>query len=154
MSVEKIIAEGLKAHNICDSKEEEQQQVIEILEKVGLDTCFANRFPHELSGGQRQRVAIARAIILNPKVVILDEPTSALDKTVQAQVLELLMRLQRENDLSYIFISHDLQVITAMSHDVAVMRNGKIIEYGKMQNIKDNPNEEYTKQLLAHAYLE
>lgn len=154
MSVEQIIAEGLKAHNICDNKEEEQQKVAAILDKVGLGGNFTNRFPHELSGGQRQRVAIARAIILNPKVVILDEPTSALDKTVQAQVLELLMWLQKENDLSYIFISHDLQVITSMSHDVAVMRNGKIVEYGKMQNIKDNPNEEYTKQLLAHAYLD
>jgi len=112
-----------------------------------------HRYPHEFSGGQRQRIAIARAMILNPKLVVLDEPTSALDMTVQVQIVELLRRLQRKHGLAYLFISHDLRVVRAMSHQIMVMRAGEVIEQGTTEAVFDNPHNEYTRCLIDAAFL-
>jgi len=112
-----------------------------------------HRYPHEFSGGQRQRIAIARAMILNPKLVVLDEPTSALDMTVQVQIVELLRRLQRKHGLAYLFISHDLRVVRAMSHQIMVMRAGEVIEQGTTEAVFDNPHNEYTRRLIDAAFL-
>ena len=122
------------------SRAERDKRAIAALKEVGLDPAARNRYPHEFSGGQRQRIAIARAMILKPKVVILDEPTSALDRSVQGQVIELLRDLQEKHGLSYIFISHDLAVIKAMSDYVIVMKNGKIVEEGETEEIFDTPH--------------
>ena len=111
------------------------------------------RYPHEFSGGQRQRVAIARALILNPELIILDEPTSALDMTVQSQIVDLLLKLQEKNDLTYIFISHDLKIVKALSDKIMVMRSGKIIEFEDKEKVFSKPKDEYTKKLLSSAYL-
>ncbi len=147
LSVGEIISEGLKAHNFATDNSH-QKKVQKALEDVQLPINFINRYPHELSGGQRQRVAIARAIVLNPKVIILDEPTSALDVSVQIQVLDLLKTLQRDLDLSYILISHDMNVIQAMSHYVMVMKDGKIVEEAPRAKLFKNPKSPYTKTLL------
>ena len=112
-----------------------------------------SRYPHEFSGGQRQRVAIARALILNPKLIILDEPTSALDMTVQSQIVDLLLNLQKKHDLTYIFISHDLKIIRALSDKIMVMKSGKIIEFDDKNKIFSKPKHEYTKSLLTSAYF-
>jgi microcin C transport system ATP-binding protein len=125
--------------------------VIELLKEVGLDPATRNRYPHEFSGGQRQRIAIARAAILKPKFVVLDEPTSALDMSVQAQIVDLLRDLQKKHDLAYMFISHDLRVIKALSHYVIVMKDGKAVEQGPADEIFSKPKENYTKALLAAA---
>ncbi|MET4709231.1 ABC-type microcin C transport system duplicated ATPase subunit YejF [Endozoicomonas sp. NE43] len=119
---------------------------------VGLDSDFRHRYPHEFSGGQRQRIAIARALILKPKLIILDEPTSALDRTVQSQVIELLRNLQTKYNLSYIFISHDLAVVKAMSHRIMVMKEGQVVEQGDTGDIFHNPKQPYTRELLAAAF--
>jgi microcin C transport system ATP-binding protein len=126
MSVKQIIEEGLNAHGI----EGGEALIAQTLERVGLDPSAMHRYPHEFSGGQRQRIAIARAIILKPKFMVLDEPTSALDMSVQAQIIDLLKKLQEEEALTYLFISHDLKVIKAISHDILVLKHGKVIEYG------------------------
>jgi microcin C transport system ATP-binding protein len=131
--------------------EERARKVIAALQEVGLDPETRNRYPHEFSGGQRQRIAIARAMVLNPKFVILDEPTSALDMSVQAQIVELLRRLQQTHNLAYMFISHDLRVVRAMSHQVIVMRNGRVVETGEARQVFENPREDYTKSLVAAA---
>ncbi|TXR54684.1 ABC transporter ATP-binding protein [Reinekea thalattae] len=149
MSVQQIIAEGLEINNIGDAASQEQA-VIEIMTKVGLDPATRDRYPNEFSGGQRQRIAIARAMILQPELVILDEPTSSLDRTVQVQIIELLKQLQRENNVSYIFISHDLKVVKAIAHDVIVMKQGKIVEQGN--HIFKQPENEYTQKLVATAF--
>ena len=120
--------------------------------EVGLDPAARNRYPHEFSGGQRQRIAIARAIILKPKIVILDEPTSALDRSVQGQVIDLLRDLQKAHGLSYIFISHDLSVVKAMSDYVIVMKDGKIVEQGETDAIFDAPKATYTQTLMGAAF--
>ena len=121
--------------------------------EVGLDPAMMHRYPHEFSGGQRQRIAIARAMVLRPKLVILDEPTSALDMTVQVQIVDLLRDLQRRYGLAYIFISHDLKVVRAMSHRVMVMKRGDIIEEGDAEQIFTNPSTEYTKALVDAAMI-
>jgi len=120
---------------------------------VQLDPLLRNRYPHEFSGGQRQRIAIARAIILKPKVVVLDEPTSALDRQVQKQIIELLRDLQSANNLSYLFISHDLAVVRAMADHIMVMKNGVVVEQGSPDDVMDHPQDPYTQRLMAAAFV-
>jgi microcin C transport system ATP-binding protein len=151
LSVGQIIGEGLQVHFKNLSRPEREARVVQSLLEVGLDPETRHRYPHEFSGGQRQRIAIARAMVLNPKFVILDEPTSALDMSVQAQIVDLLRDLQQKHNLAYMFISHDLRVVRAMSHQVVVMRNGQVVEAGPTDQIFDHPKEEYTKALIAAA---
>ncbi len=151
MSVNDIISEGLRIHQLLNITELEQK-VVSVLEEVGLDPAIRHRFPHEFSGGQRQRIAIARAVILEPKMIILDEPTSALDRSVQAQVLDLLKKLQQHRNLTYLFISHDLKVIKTISHSLIVMKDGDIVESGKATDVFNDPQHEYTKTLLKAAF--
>ena len=152
MSVGQIVAEGLEIHGLGKTPEERDLQVIQALIEVGLDPEVRDRYPHEFSGGQRQRIAIARAIALKPKLVVLDEPTSALDRSVQVEVIELLRNLQSTYKLAYLFISHDLAIVKAMSHDVMVMKQGKIVEKGSAQSIFESPQEPYTKALIKAAF--
>ncbi len=146
MTVEEIIAEGLSVHKLAGDR---TQLVNDVLHEVGLDPSMKSRYPHEFSGGQRQRIAIARALILQPKLLVLDEPTSALDMTVQLQIIDLLRGLQKRHGLSYIFISHDLRVVRALSHKVLVMKDGDVVESGPAQAIFNAPQSSYTKALLA-----
>ena len=122
------------------------------LNEVGLDETAQDRYPHEFSGGQRQRIAIARALILKPKLVVLDEPTSALDMSVQAQIVDLLRGLQSRHDLTYLFISHDLKVVRALSNQVIVMKDGVIVESGSSDQIFERPKTEYTRALISAAF--
>ncbi len=149
-SVEQIISEGLEVHGL-EPGQDRRERVKEILEEVGLSADMIDRYPHEFSGGQRQRIAVARAMILKPKLVVLDEPTSALDMTVQVQIVELLRALQKKYGLAYLFISHDLKVVRALSHKVLVMKQGDIVESGTGKQIFENPKTDYTKALLAAA---
>ena len=142
------VEEPLRIHGKYD-KAERRRRVMEMLELVGLGPEYADRYPRELSGGQRQRVSIATALIRRPRLIILDEPVSALDVTIQAQILELLKKLHREKELSYLFISHDLNVIYELCDRVMVMRSGEIVESGTVEQIFENPQHEYTKTLLA-----
>ena len=151
MTVGQIVTEGLLVHEPSLSGRERDRRASAALEEVGLDPVMRNRYPHEFSGGQRQRIAIARAIILKPKVVVLDEPTSALDRSVQKQIVELLRNLQKEHDLSYLFISHDLAVVRAMADYLIVMKQGQIVEQGPTDDVFDNPRETYTRTLMAAA---
>jgi microcin C transport system ATP-binding protein len=151
MAVGEIIAEGLKLHRPELSPAEIAKRVRDILVEVELDPDTAARYPHEFSGGQRQRIAIARALILEPEFLVLDEPTSALDRSVQAQIIDMLRRLQKQKGLTYLFISHDLKVVRALSHQVMVMQNGVCVESGTAAQIFDAPRETYTKNLLAAA---
>jgi len=150
-TVEQIISEGLDVHGL-EAGQSRRQMVKDILVEVGLSADVIDRYPHEFSGGQRQRIAIARAMILKPKLVILDEPTSALDMTVQVQIVDLLRDLQRKNGLAYLFISHDLRVVRALSHKVLVMRQGSVMETGDRDQIFDDPQTDYTKALIAAAF--
>lgn len=152
MTVAQIIAEGLTVHEPNLKKKERDARVVSIMEEVGLDPETRHRYPHEFSGGQRQRISIARAMILKPKVVLLDEPTSALDLSVQSQIVDLLRNLQKEYELSYLFISHDLKVVRAMSHNVMVMKDGKVVEQGTVKQIFDKPKTDYTKGLIKAAF--
>ena len=152
MSIAQIIAEGLKVHGIGDSAEDRDEMIVQVMEEVGLDPAARHRYPHEFSGGQRQRVAIARALVLKPKFIVLDEPTSALDRSVQAQIIDLLRSLQEKHKLAYLFISHDLKVVRAISNHVIVMQNGKVVEQGPATEIFDAPREDYTKALMAAAF--
>ncbi|QFT79403.1 Glutathione import ATP-binding protein GsiA [Roseovarius sp. THAF27] len=150
MTCEQIIAEGLGVHGNPDGRPV-RELVAEVMREVELNPETMDRYPHEFSGGQRQRIAIARAMILRPKLVVLDEPTSALDMTVQVQIVDLLRRLQVKYGLTYLFISHDLAVVRAMSHKVVVMKQGDIVEYGASEDIFNNPQTEYAKTLLQAA---
>ena len=152
LSVGQIIAEGLEAHDIVRSASERETRVIAALKEVDLDPEFRFRYPHEFSGGQRQRIAIARAMILKPKLVVLDEPTSALDRSVQAQIIDLLAALQREHGLAYLFISHDLRVVRALSDDLIVLRQGRVVEQGAAASIFHQPQQSYTQALLKAAF--
>ena len=149
MLVEDIIAEGLVAQKMVNSREEKQRIVAELLDKVGLPAEAAQRYPHEFSGGQRQRICIARALAVNPQVIVCDEPTSALDVSVQAQILNLLKSLQHSMGLSYLFITHDISVVSYLADEVAVMYLGKVVEKGTVEEILDHPSHPYTKSLLA-----
>lgn len=151
MTVGDIIGEGLKFHEKNLSKEKLREIVSETLEEMGLQPEVQDRFPHEFSGGQRQRIAIARAMILRPDYLILDEPTSALDVSVQAQIVDLLRSLQAKHKMAYMFISHDLKVVRALSHYVVVMKDGIIVEEGLTEQIFDAPQNAYTKALMAAA---
>ncbi|WP_457574389.1 ABC transporter ATP-binding protein [Desulfolithobacter sp.] len=154
MSVEQIIAEGLRVHNIGRNRTERREIVEQALTEVELDPAMADRFPHEFSGGQRQRIAIARAIVLRPRLLILDEPTSALDMTIQAQIIDLLGRLQDRYGMTYIFITHDLRVVRALADNLAVMHRGKIVEHGPAAEIFRTPKKEYTRTLFRAAFHE
>ncbi len=152
MSVGQIIGEGLSVHGLGKDEAEREEMIIEALEEVYLDPDTRHRYPHEFSGGQRQRIAIARAMILKPRFVVLDEPTSALDMSVQAQIVDLLRELQARHKLAYLFISHDLKVIRAMSDEVMVMRDGQVVEHRPADEIFDNPRAPYTRALMAAAF--
>jgi oligopeptide transport system ATP-binding protein len=149
MTVGDIITEGLLVHEPALSSRDRDVRAAQALTEVQLDPAMRNRYPHEFSGGQRQRIAIARAMILKPKVVILDEPTSALDRTVQKAIVALLRDFQERHHLSYLFISHDLAVVRAMSDTVMVMKDGKVVEAGVTDQIFDAPREDYTRRLIA-----
>ena len=151
MTIAEIVAEGLRVHHPEMTKKERDRRVIEVLEEVELDIDTRHRYPHEFSGGQRQRIAIARAIILKPRLVVLDEPTSALDRSVQSQIIDLLRSLQEAYALAYLFISHDLAVVRAMSSSVVVMQAGCVVEQGATEQIYNNPQEEYTQALINAA---
>ena len=147
MLVEDIIAEGLRAHRIGDRKYR-HKKVMQLLALVGLEKSSASRYPHEFSGGQRQRICIARALALAPKFIICDEPTSALDATIQMQILDLLKDLQNKLNIAYLLITHNIGVVNYLAHDVAVMYQGKIVEYGSRNEVLFNPKHDYTKKLL------
>lgn len=150
MSVSDIVGEGLRIHRI-GTPEEQETAIIGALREVGLDPEVRHRYPHEFSGGQRQRIAIARALIVKPSLILLDEPTSALDRTVQRQVVDLLRDLQAKHNLTYLFISHDLAVVRALSHQLLVMKAGQVVEQGSAEDVFQRPQHPYTRQLLDAA---
>lgn len=149
MKVRDIIAEGIDIHRLAATKEERNQMVDELLETVGLNREHANRYPHEFSGGQRQRIGIARALALNPKFIVCDEAISALDVSIQAQIVNLLKKLQKEKGLTYLFIAHDLSMVKYISDRIAVMYHGRIVEMGSAECVYTNPQHAYTKSLLS-----
>jgi microcin C transport system ATP-binding protein len=152
LSVGQIVGEGTEVHQLGNSPAERERLIIDALREVGLDPASRHRYPHEFSGGQRQRIAIARAMVLKPRFVVLDEPTSALDMSVQAQIVDLLRELQQRHRLAYLFISHDLSVVRALSDEVVVMRDGQLVEHGSAKQIFDNPREAYTRALISAAF--
>lgn len=152
LSIADIIAEGLEVHQPHLSEKERETLVSSALHDVGLDPETRHRYPHEFSGGQRQRIALARAIVLNPKFIVLDEPTSALDMSVQAQIVEILRKLQKTRKLAYLFISHDLKVVKALAHRIMVMREGVVVEEGEAEALFANPKQAYTKALFEAAF--
>ncbi|NNE51772.1 MAG: ABC transporter ATP-binding protein [Sulfitobacter sp.] len=150
MTCFQIISEGLDIHRV-DPSRDQRELVHEVMVEVGLDPGTMDRYPHEFSGGQRQRIAIARAMVLRPRLLVLDEPTSALDMTVQVQIVDLLRDLQKKYGLAYLFISHDLKVVRAMSHKVIVMKRGDVVEYGTADELYERPQSDYTRTLLQAA---
>ena len=152
LTVGQVVTEGLLVHEPALTRAQRDRRAIQALEEVQLDPAMRNRYPHEFSGGQRQRIAIARTMILTPKVVVLDEPTSALDRSVQNEIIELLRRLQLAHGLSYLFISHDLAVVRAMSDEIIVMRNGRVVERGSTEAVFADPKAPYTQALMAAAF--
>ena len=148
MTVGRIVGEPLQTHGIGDRRSR-RATVASLLELVGFDPAYTNRYPHEFSGGQRQRIGIARALALNPKLIVCDEPVSALDVSIQAQMLNLLKDLQRDLGLTYLFIAHDLAVVRGMSDNIAVMREGVIVEQGPAERVYTQPQTDYTRALLA-----
>jgi microcin C transport system ATP-binding protein len=151
LSIRQIVEEGLTIQQKNLTVEQRDERVARALSEVGIDPGSMDRYPHEFSGGQRQRIAVARALALEPRFVMLDEPTSALDMSVQAQIVDLLRELQKKHDLAYLFISHDLKVIRALSNHVVVMRNGVIVEEGATTELFARPKTAYTKALIAAA---
>ena len=149
MKVRDIIAEGIDIHGLAKTAEERDAMVDELLEIVGLNKEHANRYPHEFSGGQRQRIGIARALAVNPKFIVCDEAISALDVSIQAQIVNLLKRLQKEIGLTYLFIAHDLSMVKYISDRIAVMYRGRIVELGSAECVYNNPQHPYTKSLLS-----
>jgi microcin C transport system ATP-binding protein len=151
LSVARIVEEGLRVHGVGATAAERDALIVEALREVGLDPGTRDRYPHEFSGGQRQRIAIARALVLKPRLVVLDEPTSALDRSVQAQIVDLLRDLQARHGLAYLFISHDLKVVRAVADEVLVMRQGRVVEAGPVEEVFARPRQPYTRALLAAA---
>ena len=151
LSISQIVGEGLKVHGLGGNAEERRTLIAETLKEVGLEVDMMDRYPHEFSGGQRQRISIARALVLKPDFIVMDEPTSALDMSVQAQIVDLLRDLQKRHGLTYLFISHDLKVVRAVSHDIVVMRQGRIVEQGPAGEVFANPRQAYTRALMAAA---
>jgi oligopeptide transport system ATP-binding protein len=152
MTAGQIVTEGLLVHEPEITSRARDARAVQALQEVQLDPALRNRYPHEFSGGQRQRIAIARAIILKPRLVVLDEPTSALDRQVQKQIVDLLRNLQESNNLSYLFISHDLAVVRAMADHIIVMKDGRVVEQGTPDEVLENPREDYTRKLMAAAF--
>ncbi|MHB9035463.1 MAG: ATP-binding cassette domain-containing protein [Armatimonadota bacterium] len=149
LTVRETLTEGLIIHGIGKTPQEREEHALRLLEEVNLPPGALDRYPHEFSGGQRQRIAIARALSVSPRFIVLDEPTSALDASVQSQVLNLLRKLQSKHGLTYLFITHNLDVVAYMADDVVVMESGRIVEHGTVDEIFDRPKEEYTRQLLS-----
>ncbi|WP_174828127.1 ABC transporter ATP-binding protein [Staphylococcus aureus] len=149
LKVMDIVAEGIDIHHLATDKRDRKKRVYDLLETVGLSKEHANRYPHEFSGGQRQRIGIARALAVEPEFIIADEPISALDVSIQAQVVNLLLRLQRERGITFLFIAHDLSMVKYISDRIAVMHFGKIVEIGPAEEIYQNPLHDYTKSLLS-----
>ena len=148
MTVGNIVAEPLEVHGL-GTRRGRRETVRRLLEVVGFNPNYTNRYPHEFSGGQRQRIGVARALALNPKLIVCDEPVSALDVSIQAQILNLLKDLQRDFGLTYLFISHDLAVVRTMADEIAVMNKGKLVEVGPAEQVYSNPKDEYTKALFT-----
>ena len=148
-TVSQIIAEPLKTHKMCKNAQELDEKIRELMHLVGLADRLVNTYPHELDGGRRQRVGIARALASNPKFIVCDEPVSALDVSIQAQIINLLRKLQRELNLSYIFITHDMSVVNHLADDIAVMYLGKVVEMGPVEELFNNPLHPYTRALLS-----
>ncbi|WP_129729071.1 MULTISPECIES: ABC transporter ATP-binding protein [Bacillaceae] len=149
MTVADIIAEGIDIHGLATSREDRMKRVYELLETVGLNREHANRYPHEFSGGQRQRIGIARALAVEPEFIIADEPISALDVSIQAQVVNLLKKLQKERELTYLFIAHDLSMVKYISDRIGVMYHGKIVELAESEELYKSPVHPYTQSLLS-----
>ena len=152
LSIGQIVEEGLKVHRLAADPAARRRVIEEALSEVGIEPAAADRYPHEFSGGQRQRIAIARALVLKPRLVILDEPTSALDRSVQAQIVDLLRDLQRRHRLAYLFISHDLKLVRALSHEILVMKDGEVVEAGPTELVTAQPRHSYTQALMAAAF--
>jgi oligopeptide transport system ATP-binding protein len=148
MTVGNIVGEPMLVHG-QGTRRAREARVRDLLETVGFNPDFTNRYPHEFSGGQRQRIGIARALALNPRLIVCDEPVSALDVSIQAQILNLLKDLQRDLGLAYLFVAHDLAVVRTMSDNIAVMNKGKLVEIGRAEDVYTNPQQDYTKALLA-----
>jgi peptide/nickel transport system ATP-binding protein len=152
MTIGNIIREGMVSLEVGPKNRVEQDEYIKkLLLKVELESEHFNRYPHEFSGGQRQRIGIARALAVNPELIICDEPTSALDVSVRSQVLKLLRKIQEESAVSYLFITHDLSIVPVIADEVAVMKDGKVVEQGTIESVMNNPQHEYTKKLLKSA---